>query len=206
VHFGIDVGANRLHCVALDTGRRVVGAWLLDARELDRVVEVVTGARAVMVDAPAQVSAMPHRDDPRPLSPKFRSARCAEIALGLEHRSWVPFVAPAERPASGCIATGLSVFDALADAGVPAFEMFPFAGYRALARGLPLPKKITVAGIRTRVELLLEAGVSAPQALMWSHDGLDALLGALVAVDQAQGRALRVTCGHDESAIWLPAA
>jgi len=205
VHFGIDVGADRLHCVALDADRRIAGVWLLTAGELGRLVDAVAGARAVMVDAPAQVSAMLHRDD-RALSPKFRAARCAEIALGVEHRSWVPFVAPPDRPSSGWIATGLAVFAALAAAGVPAFEVFPFAGYRALARGRPLAKKTAIAGVRTRVELLLEAGVSAPHALMWSHDGLDAILGALVAVDYAEGRARRVTCGHDDSAIWLPAA
>ncbi len=40
---------------------------------------------------------------------------------------------------------------------------------------------------------------------MWSHDSLDALMAALIARDRTEGRAEMVTCGHDESAIWLPA-
>ena len=57
-----------------------------------------------------------------------------------------------------------------------------------------------------RVELLQARGIADPQLAMWSHDALDALLAALVARDYGEGRAQRVGCGHDESAIWLPAA
>jgi hypothetical protein len=39
---------------------------------------------------------------------------------------------------------------------------------------------------------------------MWSHDGLDALVAALIALRKADGTGLEVTCGHDSSAIWLP--
>lgn len=39
-----------------------------------------------------------------------------------------------------------------------------------------------------------------------SHDVLDALAAALVALDRSRGRASRASCGHDGSAIWLPAA
>jgi hypothetical protein len=39
---------------------------------------------------------------------------------------------------------------------------------------------------------------------MWSHDALDALLGSLVAIHHKAGTALRASCGHDLSAIWLP--
>lgn len=37
-----------------------------------------------------------------------------------------------------------------------------------------------------------------------SHDVLDALAATLVALDRSRGRARRVGCGHDDSAIWLP--
>jgi predicted nuclease with RNAse H fold len=205
VYVGIDVGADRLHCVGLDATRRITGAWLYSALELEPLVRAVGGAQVVMVDAPAQPSTMPHAEDGT-LSSKFRRARCAEIVLGREYGSWVPFVAPTERPSSGWIATGLAIYDALGAAGVTALEVYPHAGFRALAAGRILPKKTTVAGARARVELLTAAGIEEDRLAMWSHDGLDALLGALTAVDYGEGRALRVTCGHDDSAIWLPAS
>jgi len=35
VYVGIDVGANRLHCVAINEDRRLAGSWLFDPSELD---------------------------------------------------------------------------------------------------------------------------------------------------------------------------
>ena len=156
------------------------------------------------IDAPAQLSTAPHRDDPE-LNGKFRTGRCAEIALGREHGSWVPWVTPtAGGPTPGWMATGFAVYEALRNGPYNVIEVYPYAGFRALAQGSPLPRKQTADGLRARIELLARAGVAAEQVAMWSHDGLDALLGALVALQVASSNAVRVTCGHDDSAIWLP--
>jgi hypothetical protein len=83
-------------------------------------------------------------------------------------------------------------------------EVFPHAAFRVL-RGSRLPPKRSLEGVRARVEALATRGISGSGLEMWSHDGLDALVAALVARDHAHGRATKVTCGHDDSAIWLPA-
>jgi predicted nuclease with RNAse H fold len=97
---------------------------------------------------------------------------------------------------------GLELFSALTDAGVETIEVFPYAGFRALV-GTRLPKKTTAAGIAARVRLLRDRGVDEPHLETWSHDGLDALLAALIALGP------RRAVGHegpgcDESKIWLP--
>jgi predicted nuclease with RNAse H fold len=178
---------------------------LVAAAEVSALARAFASARAVAVDAPAKTSSAPHRLDTT-LSPKFQLARCAEIALGREHRSWVPWVAPTTRPASGWMETGFALYDALAGVDAPALEVFPYAGFRALAAGRRLPKKSTIEGINARVELLQARGIAVPRLATWSHDALDALLAALVARDYGEGRAQRVSCGHDDSAIWLPNA
>ena len=201
---GIDVGADRLHCVALDGGVRASAVF--SGAELAELAAWAAPADVVAVDAPAQLSTRPHAADAA-LAPKFREARCAEVALGRAHGCWVPWVGPAVAPASGWIRTGLDAFGALRDAGsAELLEVFPYAAFRALARGERLPRKTTVSGLRRRAELLAAAGAAPQSVAMWSHDGLDALVAAVVARDRAGGSARRVTCGHDESAIWLPAA
>ena len=203
MYVGIDLGAERVHCVRIAADARVEATAVFGAAELGELGRWIEGARAIAIDAPAQVSTAPHRDDPG-VSTKFRTRRCAEIALGQLHRSWVPWVTPTERPTEGWIATGFAVYEALRDAPYEVLEVYPHAGFRALAQGSSLPPKQTAAGLRARIALLASAGVSAEHLPMWSHDGLDALLAALVALQSASGRALRVTCGHDDSAIWLP--
>lgn len=83
-------------------------------------------------------------------------------------------------------------------------EVFPQGIFRVLAGG-PVASKMTPAGLAARADLLREAGISDAGLAMWGHDGLDAAAAALVALHHAQGRAEAVTCGHDGSAIWLPA-
>ena len=187
---GVDVGAVKLHAVALP----------LDVQVFDDVGALVrwaAGAAAVAIDAPAALSTRPHAADTA-LAPKFRVARCGEIALGREHGYWVPFVGPAEPPDGGWLAVGLAAHAALPGA----LEAYPYAGFRELAGGAPLARKQTREGRSQRAALLRGAGVEADAA--WSHDTLDAALCAVVARDRVAGRARRVTCGHDDSAIWLP--
>jgi predicted nuclease with RNAse H fold len=201
---GVDVSASRLYAVAVDVRKRVLDAAVFSAEEPAQLVEWAEGADAVAIDAPAQTSSAPHVGDTT-LSPKFRLARCAEIALGREHGIWVPWVAPARAPSEGWIAAGLRAFAALDVAGIRTLEVFPHAGFRLLA-GSPLPRKTAPEGRLARVSLLQRIGVRERSLALWSHDGLDALVGALVALDAVNGSARRATCGHDGSAIWLPAS
>ena len=84
-------------------------------------------------------------------------------------------------------------------------EVFPYAAFRVLTRPARLAKKTSVAVIRQRISALEAAGFSVEHVELWSHDSLDAAVAALVALQRRDGRANPVTCGHDESAIWLPA-
>ena len=202
MYVGIDVAGERIHCVRLDADARVEQTRVFGRAELGEVSGWLAGARVVAIDAPAQLSTAPHRGDPA-VNAKFQTARCAEIALGREHGSWVPWVTPTVRPIARWMETGLALYEALAG-GYDVLEVYPYAGFRLLAGGAPLPRKQTAEGTRARIALLESAGISAEHLAMWSHDGLDALLTALIALQSASGHAVRVTCGHDDSAIWLP--
>jgi predicted nuclease with RNAse H fold len=102
------------------------------------------------------------------------------------------------------MATGFAAYEALAETGTPVLEVYPYSGFRELARGARLPRKTTAAGKRARAKILATAGTDAKR-LRLSHHDVDALLAAVVARDYAQGRARQVGCSHDDSAIWLPA-
>lgn len=197
------MGQRRLYVVGVDERLRLQTGSVVDVVELELVRETLESAHVVAIDAPAALSTTPHADD-ETLSPKFRSARCAEIALGREHRIWVPWVTPTvDQILPPWMDVGLQIFELTKSCGVEAVEVFPHAGFRILADGR-VPPKLTAAGLRVRAELLRGRGVVIEALEMWSHDCLDAALAALVAHDVAQGTALRVGCGHDASAIWLP--
>src|SRR4051794_19070418 len=92
---GIDVGARWVHVVAVADGQ-VVDGDVLPASEVDAVVDWVRAhgpVRRVAVDAPSALSPLAHADD-ESLAPKFRAARCGEIALGRVAGVWVPWVSP----------------------------------------------------------------------------------------------------------------
>lgn len=178
----------------LDPDPSGVVEWV---RSLDAPVSLVA------VDAPSALSSGAHARDAA-LAPKFRAARCGEVALGRERGVWVPWVSPPSGApgVAGWIRVGLAVFEALADAGFVAVETYPHAVFRSLAGGT-VPAKSSAEGLARRARLLREAGLEEPTLPVWGHDGLDAAAAALVAADPA---ASAVTCGHDGSAIWLPAA
>lgn len=67
---GIDVGAERLHCVVLEAGGRIVDARVLRADDLDGVCALAATVSATAVDAPAAPSTAPHASDAS-LSAKF---------------------------------------------------------------------------------------------------------------------------------------
>ena len=201
---GVDLGQRRAHLVALDGGLGLASATVVDVADLESVRAYLEGAEVVAIDAPEGLSAAPHVTD-EALSRKFRPARCAEIALGRDHGIWVPWVTPTNGlPVPPWMDVGFRVFELARECGVRAVEVFPHAGFRVLEGGR-IPSKQTAVGLRARARLLRERGVTVEGLEMWSHDSLDALLGALVAHDVARSTATRVGCGHDESGIWLPA-
>ena len=199
---GIDVGERLVHCALTDATGRILECASLEAGDTAALVAMCSGTAAVAIDAPQSPSTSPHADDTG-LARKFRAARCAEIELGRAHGSWVPWVAPTSPPFPPWMDVGFAVYRALA--GTELLEVYPYAAFRELAGGRRPARKSTPAGRAERAELLARAGLGGtPLAERPSHDTLDALVAALVALDRARGRARPVTCGHDGSAIWLP--
>ena len=201
---GVDVGGDRLHVVVLDGRRAVVDAFVSDPSEVDAVVDRLSsgGVRRAGVDAPDAGSVAAHATDTT-LTPKFRSARCGEIALGRERGIWVSWATPVEPPFARWMEAGFATHGALRARGIETVEVYPHAAFRVLAGGSRPPSKTTAAGLRARVDLLEAADVRGEHLAMWSHDALDAAAAALVVADE---HAVEVTCGHDGSAIWLPSA
>ena len=201
--WGSTWGNDGVHVAVLDRQLGLRLASVVDVADLSSLRQCLADADVIAIDAPEALSSAPHAAD-EALSPKFRTARCAEIALGLEHRIWVPWVTPTvDRPLSPWMEVGFRVFEVAKSSGAQVAEVFPHAGFRTLA-ARRIPSKQTAEGLRVRVELLRQRGVTIDALEMWSHDSLDALLAAIVAYDVAQGTAVRVGCGHDASAIWLP--
>jgi predicted nuclease with RNAse H fold len=205
VVIGIDVATDRLNCVALEANGSLAAGRIYAAHELEALSAWAADATVIAIDAPAALSTEPHAAEDA-LSPKFRRARCAEIALGRDHGIWVPWTSPTGPPVPGWIATGLELYSSLAgSARSELIEVFPYAAFRVLTRPGRLAKKTSVAGIRQRVAALASAGLCVEHLALWSHDSLDAAVAALVALQRHDGGAHPVTCGHDDSAIWLPA-
>ena len=201
---GIDVGARRLDAVALDDGGRVLETLAFPSADVGGVVAWAAGASGVAVDAPDAWSRALHADDDG-LPPKFRSARCAEIGLGRIKGIWVPWTTPVTEEPGTWIAVGIRLFTALRAAGHRPLEVFPHATFRVLGGGGRPPKKQTAEGVRARTGMLRAAGVWGPAMASWGHDAVDAASAALVALRHTNGTARAVTCGHDGSAIWVPA-
>jgi predicted nuclease with RNAse H fold len=200
---GIDPGASAIHCVVMDEARRIVEGRVLPADSPTQLPDIVAGATAIAIDAPAALSIAPHADDPA-VSRKFSTARCCEIALGRQYRLWVPWVTPVAGAAvPGWMQVGFQVYAELAASGHTPIEVYPHAGFQLLASSR-LPKKTTLGGIQERVARLEAHGITAPWMGLWSHDALDATLAALLALRATENTAVAVGCGHDNSAIWIP--
>ena len=209
---GIDVGTNAFHAVAVDERRSGVAGRVFAADELDAVVEWVAPARVIAIDAPDRPSTGAHMTDDR-VAAKFREGRCAEVALGLNARFWVPWVTPMTPVPGSWIDVGIGLHERLRDASdADVIEVFPYACFRRLAGGDHLPTKSSVEGMRARVALLEAAGFDDPHLDLWSHDSIDAAVAALVAAQRAEGTAEGLgcpadsRCGLDGSVIWLPAS
>ena len=175
---------------------------------LDELDGIADGASAIAIDAPGGPSRGVHASDAS-LAPKFRTARCGEIALGRTARIWVPWPTPvAAVDAPAWMQVGFATWAACRRRGPEPLEVYPAGAFRILAGGRVAPKS-TPAGLEARRTLLARAVTPPPGFAMCSHDGLDAMVAALTAADQARG----VATGHghtdpgcDTAAVWLPAA
>src|SRR5437660_2058838 len=147
---GVDVGARRLHAVALDDAAAVVDVGVFDAAEPGELVDWADGAAAVAVDSPDRWSTAPHAAD-EGLSPKFRTARCSEIGLGRQHGIWVPWTTPVDPRPGTWIDVGIALFGALRAGGHEPLEVYPYGAFRVLNRNQPPPSKQTLPGSRSRV-------------------------------------------------------
>lgn len=203
-------GGARLHVVVLDDSAQIVEAHIWAASETSAAAESLVSCDVVAIDSPDRWSPgmLPehaHR------SPKFAGARCAEFALGQSFGIWVPWVTPPEPLPNHHTYTryewmrrGMELFARL-DGKPEAIEVYPHSIYCALAGTRTLRSKSTLRGVKRRVELVRGRGITERDLEMWSHDSLDALAAAVVALDRQRGMGREVTCGHDGSAMWLPA-
>jgi predicted nuclease with RNAse H fold len=209
-YVGVDVGASAFHGVSIDGSGHVLTGAVFATDEVAELVEWAAGARVIAIDAPDRPSQGAHATD-LAVAPKFRAGRCAEVALGLQHRYWVPWITPAEPPPGSWISAGIALHQTLrAQTRAEVIEVFPYAGFRQLAGDQRLAKKTTLAGSRTRTWLLRSAGLNEERLELWSHDSLDAAMAALIAADRGRDAAVRVECDttagckRDGSVIWLP--
>jgi hypothetical protein len=207
---GIDLGARALHVVTLtgDGPRLAIDdARILEPPALDELSEIAAGATAVAIDAPAAPSRGCHAHD-ETLAPKFRTARCGEIALGQDGHIWVPWTTPCDAvDAPPWMHVGFAAWTACRSVGPEPLEVYPAGAFRVLA-GAKVPSKATPAGLAVRRQLLASEIAPPPGFAMWSHDGIDAAVAALTAAHRSRGVA--VGFGHsdpacDTSAVWLPA-
>jgi predicted nuclease with RNAse H fold len=202
---GLDVGAKRVNGVVIDSSNSVVEARLLPTGRLEYVTDWAAEHDAIAIDSPDALSTGPHSDDSG-LAPKFRTGRCAEIGLARNHHIYVPWVTPMTVDAlASWMKVGMAIFARLRADGHAPIEVYPHAAFRVLAAGGKLHSKQTAQGLTQRIALMKSRGCGGAWIEMWSHDGLDALVAALVAADNLAGKAEPASCGHDGSAIWLPA-
>jgi predicted nuclease with RNAse H fold len=206
---GIDLGASRFDVVRLTAGTdtvRVARATTFAADDFGALVDLVRGASAIAIDAPAELSTAPHRDDAS-VNRKFRRARCGEIALGQQAGIWVPWVTPPEPElVPAWMQVGFTLWRSLRAAGCEPVEVYPAGAFRVLAGG-PLPRKTTRAGLHARIGVLATHVELPAMVEMWTHDGLDALAAALTAhrADTGAGRrCAHAAPGCDGSSVWLP--
>lgn len=207
---GIDLGARIVHVVALDDSGTVQLAESVPAPDVATVLPALSSEAVVAIDAPDAQQVPRHLGDVA-LSPKFRPARCGEIALGSLRHYWVPWVTPPRgSPCAPWMITGFGVWRTVLQRGLRAIEVYPHAAFLELSGGSRLGRKTTAEGRRQRSDLLEAAGVDLQDLDVTCHDILDAAVAAVVARDARLGTADEVSCRHadgtgsDGSAIWLP--
>lgn len=199
---GVDVGADRLHCVVIDASGDVVRSAVFGVQGdqmPSHAVAWLENTSCVAIDAPRELAGGHSHGSRRG---KFALARCAELALGECFGIWVPWVTPAEQSLlRNWMKIGQLLFSVLDSTRV--LEVFPYAIFRVWAAST-LQAKGSVEGLAQRLALLQSHGIELPNdAEMWSHDGVDALAAAAVARDYRDGCAVAVRGDHDDSCIWV---
>lgn len=207
-YWGVDVSTRALDAVAIDAAGRVTDQLVVAPSRMDDLVAAIAATAAVVaVDAPSGWSENLHLADVD-LPPKFRPARCGEVALRAQHGYAVPWPTPAgpgER--TGWMEVGITLHDRLARS-VRTVEVFPHAVFLQLAGVRSLPRKSSPAGAQLRATLLADRlEVAAGPLSRWTVDARDALAAALTARDVADGTSEPAICrDHPASgAIHLPA-
>jgi hypothetical protein len=207
VAVGIDLGATAIYAVSVVVeSMSVVDARVFVPYGLDALVEFCAGSSAVAIDSPGGPSLGAHRTDPT-LPPKFRTARCSEVA------SWeapdvpaVPWTTPeASVVPPSWMATGFRVWQALGH--LRPMEVYPYACFYRLNGSTRPPSKQKLEGRLRRIELLGSRLVLPLGIEMWSHDGLDATVAALAAAEGRDGADLvpHQCARHDGSELWVVA-
>lgn len=208
---GIDPGSKILDAVVLEaTGHvlRVVDVTILLPLEERRLTDLCSGAAAIAIDAPSDLSTALHASEAA-LPGKFRTARCGEIALRADRGCSVQFATPTDlAAASSWMQEGFRLWQRLRDRGHVPIEVYPYGAFTALA-GRRLPKKQTAEGAGARVDVLARYIELPASAGRWSHDTIDAAVAALMAAwcatDGPVMAARHDHEGEDGSAIWMPA-
>lgn len=205
--WGLDVSTRALHAVGVGDDGRVVADVVVEPSQMDRLAHLVGDGAVVGIDAPSGWSEGLHVGD-HALPPKFRTARCGEIALRARYGYAVPWPTPAgpgER--TGWMEVGIALHRRLA-AVLRTEEVFPHAAFLHLAGARTLPRKSSAAGARRRAELLADRlAVGVDELARWSVDARDAAAAAVTARDVARGTAEVAACAEHPAStpIHLPA-
>jgi len=152
-----------------------------------------------------------HLGDDR-LAPKFRGARCSEVALRRAGIA-VPFVTPqrvSEVPA--WMTVGFSVWEIATEVSAGVVETYPHGIFWRLA-GRQLFHKQRAEGRDARIATLRQHLELPADVERWGHDAIDALACAWLAWCVNRGGAVEISCTadldwplHDGSSLWLPIA
>ncbi len=206
---GVDVGAESMHAVVVESGGGatvVVDSLVVLPDEIGDLVDLARSADRVAIDAPGGVSRAVHRDDAKGTMPnKFKKARCGEIAVGVEHGLWVPWVTPMKvEETPKWMRAGFVLWESLVEAGVEIRETYPAGCFYALNGGAWPSSRELAAGLRRRLELLADLVALPDHTALWGPPAVDALLAALVASWPDAISCGHGDEGHDGTVMWLP--
>ena len=202
VALGVDVGAQALHVIGLDTSLMVTVRERIAPDQFPALLQQLTGRLSIGIDGPAGPSVGAYLDDDT-LAPKFRPARGCEVELGRQRGIWVPWVTGPE-PLTGWMSVSADVHTFALSFGHDALETYPHGIFTTLLAKRP-PKKSTLEGRSVRIRLLTEVGVHGNDLADWNHDELDAAAASLVAARHRVGSAVAITSLRDGTSVWLPA-
>jgi len=205
---GLDPATHAVWAVRLrnaDGPAEVADTALMDPAGEASVLFFCDGVTVVAVDAPDGPSEGRHLDD-ETLPPKFRQARCAEVAPRSQGIS-VPWTTRVANPDPWMV-TGFRLWQLLRYHQHRVVETFPYAVYHRLIGARPA-RKGTPQGLRQRLDALHPFVTPPPFVQAWGHDGVDALAAVCVAAACARGAGVEVRCRpsdpgqHDSSRISL---